>query len=204
METQTTRPRVGVDISRALQIEGWTSEDELRWLAEQARFLSHSSRVVEVGVFLGRSAVALIDNACVASVVYCVDPYDTYSDEGVEKALESGSWDDVCEQAKCNLYPTHSNCFEAKVVFFRELSTRAALRFLDHSIDMIFIDGDHSYTAVIADITAWERTIKPGGLICGHDYNVHPGVKQAVDESFPFGRIKFPVGSIWAVRKPVQ
>ena len=203
MET-AAKDEVDVDIWRALQVEGWTNEEELGWLAEQAQLTGESSKIVEIGVFLGRSALALADNADWGSVIYCVDSYASYDDEGVASVVEAGSWDSVYEQAKGNLYFPYGNLESSnRVVFFREASTRAALRFLDHSIDMIFIDGDHSYSAVMADITAWERTIKPGGLICGHDYNVHPGVKQAVDERFSFGRLKFPVGSIWAVKKPL-
>jgi len=191
--------RVEVDISRALQIEGWTSEDELRWLAEQARLTGLNSTIVEIGTFLGRSARALASNSdWVGTRIYCVDPYMRYGDPGVEQAVKTGLWDDTYQQARFNLDLGSSN----RIVFLRELSTRAALRFDDCTIDMIFIDGDHSYSAVMADISAWERTIKPGGLICGHDYNVHPGVKQAVDESFPFGGVEFPAGSIWMVRKP--
>lgn len=200
MEVTSPSTKIEVNISRALRIEGWTSEEELRWLAEQTQGLPHSSRVVEVGVFLGRSAKALLDNLDWGSTLYCVDPYEDYEDEGVRAAVDSGTWSDVFQEAVSNLSQQHRE--GPATVFFREPSTRAALRFHDHTIDMIFIDGDHSYSSVLADITAWERTVKPGGLICGHDYNVHPGVKQAVDECFPFGRIKFPAGSIWAVRKP--
>ena len=56
--------------------------------------------------------------------------------------------------------------------------------FEDNSIDMVFIDADHTYEAVKYDIERWlPKTTK---LISGHDYNDpgHPGVKQAVDEKF--------------------
>ena len=201
MEIITIEPR-SVDISRALQIDGWMSEEELRWLAEQAQSLPRTSNVVEVGVFLGRSARALLDNISYDSRLYCIDPYEDYEDEGVKCAAEGGTWSGVFQEAINNL--KQDGCVPPTIVFFREPSARAALRFLDHTIDMIFIDGDHSYRSVLNDITAWERAVKPGGLICGHDYNIHPGVKLAVDECFSFGRIKFPVGSIWAVRKPAQ
>lgn len=53
-------------------------------------------------------------------------------------------------------------------------------------IDLVFIDGDHTYTQVKADIQSWLPHIKPGGILCGHDYGfeVWPGVKQAFDEEF--------------------
>ena len=42
--------------------------------------------------------------------------------------------------------------------------------FLDHSLDMVFIDGAHDYESVMTDILSWLPKIKKNGLICGHDY----------------------------------
>ena len=56
----------------------------------------------------------------------------------------------------------------------------------DGSLDFVFLDADHTYEAVKADIAAWVHKVKPGGLLCGHDYENDDfpawGVKQAVDE----------------------
>jgi SAM-dependent methyltransferase len=54
----------------------------------------------------------------------------------------------------------------------------------DGSLDFVFIDADHAYAAVAADIDAWRGKVKPGGILSGHDYGHprFPGVKQAVDE----------------------
>jgi hypothetical protein len=61
----------------------------------------------------------------------------------------------------------------------------------DHMYDIIYIDGDHSYGGVKADLTNAYRKIKNGGYIMGHDYEMNMkkaqnyyefGVKQAVDE----------------------
>jgi predicted O-methyltransferase YrrM len=55
-------------------------------------------------------------------------------------------------------------------------------------IDLVFIDGDHSYEGCKGDIQAWLPRIKPGGFLVLHDYRKpagdkpHPGVDQAVDE----------------------
>lgn len=59
----------------------------------------------------------------------------------------------------------------------------------DGSLDFAFIDADHAYEAVAADIRAWRPKVKPGGLLCGHDYHERwteergYGVVQAVDEA---------------------
>lgn len=38
-------------------------------------------------------------------------------------------------------------------------------------VDMVFIDGDHSYEGATGDINAWMPHIKPGGIIAVHDYD---------------------------------
>lgn len=53
----------------------------------------------------------------------------------------------------------------------------------DGSLDLVFIDGDHSYDAVKHDIMEWGKKVRNGGLLCGHDYShTHEGVIRAVDE----------------------
>lgn len=55
----------------------------------------------------------------------------------------------------------------------------------DETLDFVFIDADHSYKECLWDIRKWSLKVKPGGLICGHDFqNRYPGVKKAVREVF--------------------
>ena len=54
----------------------------------------------------------------------------------------------------------------------------------DGSLDFIFVDADHSYESVKADLLAWMPKVKKGGWIIGHDIN-WPSVKQAADELLP-------------------
>ena len=55
------------------------------------------------------------------------------------------------------------------------------------SLGLLWIDGNHSTIAVQKDLENFaHRVVKPGGIICGHDYMEPPRgpdtVKQAVDE----------------------
>lgn len=61
------------------------------------------------------------------------------------------------------------------------------LGYITGHVALAFIDGDHEYDGVAADIRAWGPRIEPGGVLAFHDYgNSHlpqcVGVKPAVDE----------------------
>lgn len=48
-------------------------------------------------------------------------------------------------------------------------------------LDILFIDGDHSYEWVVRDLYRFMPFVKKGGIISGHDYDIST-VKLAVDE----------------------
>jgi predicted O-methyltransferase YrrM len=53
-----------------------------------------------------------------------------------------------------------------------------------NEIDILFIDGDHSYNGVILDFEMYSKLVKSGGYIIFDDYNDYqysPQVKPAVD-----------------------
>ena len=53
-------------------------------------------------------------------------------------------------------------------------------------IDVLFIDGNHSYEYVLSDIKNWGKFVVKGGAILFHDCDESsPGVVQATNESFP-------------------
>jgi predicted O-methyltransferase YrrM len=40
------------------------------------------------------------------------------------------------------------------------------------SADLVFVDGDHSFDAVLADSRSAFDLIRPGGVVVWHDYRV--------------------------------
>jgi predicted O-methyltransferase YrrM len=71
-----------------------------------------------------------------------------------------------------------------KIKTIVSLTDEAAQYFDDSSVDVVFVDGGHSYEVVKADILAWLPKVKKGGIISGHDFNAWEGVNQAVTEIF--------------------
>lgn len=171
-----------VNLNAALRIDGWMSEAELRWLATVAR---SCWTIVEIGSWLGRSARALADNMPVAGLLYCVDKWDGMLAPG----LSGGGW--TPETCYAAFLKHMKGCrFET----FRVSSLEAATYFQPGHLDMIFIDADHSYDAVKADILAWKPLLAPGGVLCGHDFSKEfDGVRRAVAELLP----GFQLGPGW-------
>lgn len=53
----------------------------------------------------------------------------------------------------------------------------------DLSLRLVFIDGDHSYTAVAKDVGIVERYLLPGGWICFDDaFSSYAGVNEAIQK----------------------
>lgn len=84
-------------------------------------------------------------------------------------------------------------------------------------IDLLFIDAGHSYLSVKSDIAAWQRYVKPYGIIVFHDYAksndahvTHLDVKRAVDEwydgkQYLWTRHEGPDSIVWFFHNsPVQ
>ena len=158
-------------------IWGWMNPPELEWLSARA---AEMDAVVEIGCLHGRSAFALL-TAC-PGTVYCIDPWNDDADRSYGSFMGS-----------CGHF--------SNLVAIRGESPGAANRVLD-DIDMTFLDGAHSFGAVLADLAAWLP--KTRRLICGHDYERdgggYPGVVQAVHAVFGEERIVVPDGTaLWAV-----
>jgi hypothetical protein len=78
-----------------------------------------------------------------------------------------------------------------RATIIREFSAEAAEFFEEASLDFVYLDADHSFRAVESDLARWAPKIRPGGVLCGHDYMdgslaqtrlADFGVKRAVDE----------------------
>jgi hypothetical protein len=161
-----------MDIKRATSIEGWMSEEELLWLAEQAK---KYEIVVELGSFLGRSTVALADTP---GAVLAIDNW-----KGVEQPQKVD--ETLFDRFNRNLAPEIEIGKVVPVVADHEFVAVPAA-------EMVFIDGNHDYENVKRDIANWSFA----KLLCGHDYNPQfPGVMRAVAEAFPFKVV--PGTTIW-------
>lgn len=67
----------------------------------------------------------------------------------------------------------------------QSIETRNKLMKIIDNIDILFIDGDHSYDGVVKDFNMYSNLVNQGGYIVFDDYNdsiYSPSVKLAVDD----------------------
>lgn len=113
----------------------------------------------EIGVDRGEFSEKI---AKTGLTLYAVDPWLSY--DNYEDSLGQQKIDAKYEQAK-NLLTPYPNCH-----IIRKTSIEAAKDILDNSLDFVYIDGNHQFKFVTEDIYEWSKKVKPGGIICGHDY----------------------------------
>lgn len=90
------------------------------------------------------------------------------------------------------------------IVWRKNFSHAEANNFQDASIDICYVDADHSYESVKKDLNAWWPKLKPGAVFFGDDYTKgFPGVGKAVKEFFTPKNIRVTkIGRCWVVTKP--
>jgi hypothetical protein len=148
-------------------IQGWMNDAELQWLHDQAAGVGS---VVEVGSWLGRSTHALL-SAC-KGTVYAVDHFRGSPTER-ETTHAAAAKEDIHAGFMRNV-----GHFQNLKVLRGDSPTIAAQ--FSGQVDMVFIDGDHSASACLADIRAWlPRTRR---ILCGHD-RAWEGVPEALAQS---------------------
>lgn len=132
----------------------------------------------EVGVFSGATSARLLRREDL--ILFMVDPWTEFVADGVVIATNE-------EQEKNYKAAQEATEFAKNRRHIVRMDSGMASSCIDDaSLDFVFIDGDHSYIAVSADISAWKPKLKHGGLLCGHDY-ANPDydfggeVKRAVD-----------------------
>lgn len=129
--------------------------------------------IAEIGSYIGASACCFGAAASVDAntQIICIDTWNN-------DAMSEGNRD-TWEEFKQN-----TASFSDFVVPVRGFSTDAVeqVRKIAPSLDLLFIDGDHSYEGVKKDWDAYKDFLKPGATVVFHDYGWADGVKRVVRE----------------------
>jgi len=189
-----------IDIQKLKKFDGYWDESH-QWLKDFINKREDEIKTgVEIGVAFGSNMKLLLEETNLEKL-WGVDSYkkETWDLSGVVNVdKEFGGFD--------GLYAHVSELiklYDPRGKIIRMTSQNAAKKFKNESLDFVFIDGNHF--DLHNDLMYWERKVRDGGYIMGHDWN-HPSfgnitshLKEVYDEDQLVG-IDGPV-HIWYVKK---
>ncbi len=162
-----------------------SSLPERAFLFRLSHDLPSDAKVVEIGSWIGASSCLLASGLKgTKAKMYAIDNFkgnagDCSARGRYQKRMSNLKTDTTKAIFDKNI--AHFN-MENRVTAIVNDSLQAVKSFCEplHSVDLVFVDGDHSEEATKNDIVAWFPFVKPGGIMVFHDFTSNHGVPQAV------------------------
>lgn len=162
-------------VSRPLFLESFPSfgtDDQaaLRQLIRRA--LAPNCVMLEVGSWLGTGSTRVFIeelSRVSGSRLICVDTWK--GSPNVTRHLEIVRNYDVFSTFRHNAERMGAGDFVHPMMMPSQV---AASIVGNRCLDLVFIDGDHSYASTRADIAGWLPKVRPGGILAGHDCECRP------------------------------
>jgi predicted O-methyltransferase YrrM len=147
------------------------TSQEKRKLFELAQRLPPNSFAVEIGSYLGASACFIAAGLNASSKLICIDTW-------MNDAMTEGKRDTKEE------FGRNTEQYKHKIITIRGYSYEVVckVRNITSKIDLLFIDGDHSYEGVKTDWDLYSPLLKSGSCVVFHDYGWAEGVIRVVEE----------------------
>lgn len=166
------------------KINGWFTREEaicMQWIMKQ---LPPESKIVELGSFQGRSSIMIASALSTDSILYCIDNFSE------SLGILSAFMNNIAEYKVNN-----------KIRFLIMDTIEAAKEFEDKSIEIVFLNTNHSYESVKQDLLQWCPKIRMGGFLICNDFTSpdHPEVREAINALQLNGTLL--CGSLWCGQK---
>lgn len=171
MSDDQTRPADDASSSGPNRAQKMNKKDKLR--RQMLRELGMGKRpiVVEIGVWRGRFSKILLKELQ-PQTLYLIDPWAHEAKGPSDDAFTAMNDPLQLERYHRGVLNKFKKEIEAdQVVVLRDYSVPALSGFGDDSIDLAYVDADHSYDAVAADIRALFPKIRFGGFMVFDDYH---------------------------------
>lgn len=133
-----------------------TNRETLAKLFAELNFNMGAEIGVEEGIY---SEILLKANPNLK--LFSIDAWEAY--DGYRDHMEQQEMDIIYSRAMERLKP-----YSCKVI--KGYSVEVSEQFKDESLDFVYLDANHEFTHVVNDIAVWEKKVKVGGIIAGHDY----------------------------------
>ena len=141
----------------------WEHVPVAQWLIEKQK----PDVVVELGTHYGVSFFSMCEAAAISAPDCFLYAIDTWKGDS-----QAGNYN----ESVYNMVNAHHHlCHKQRSRLVRSTFMEAAEHFPECSIDLLHIDGLHTYSAVKEDFDTWLPKMKENGTILFHDWNVREG-----------------------------
>jgi hypothetical protein len=184
--------------------EGALTYNDAMVLNEMARQRCKSIeqfRYAEVGSYLGLSAT-IVATACPNAMVFAHDLFPEIAEDLTPGSFPPPNADDLLTRFWDGI---RRNGLEGRVVPMRGRSVETLRVHQSESLDMAFVDGDHSFEGTLSDLKQLWSKLKPGGALWIHDVvrledgTDHPARAAAITFSSELGTKLFDVFGTWGL-----
>lgn len=157
---------------RVEKVKGALSPNESKFLYDTAKYGAGTGEIVEIGSFQGRSTLFLANGtkSVKREMVFAIDPHlggnilaSEFSPPTYEQLLKNLKYAGVLDYVKV----------------IKKYSWKAR-KLWKKKIRLLFIDGNHEFSAVNQDVKDWEPLVCENGIIAFHDaLNPDPGPSKS-------------------------
>jgi predicted O-methyltransferase YrrM len=158
------------ELKQVYSIQSHLSSQERYKLFELAL---RKQRILEIGSYVGASAACFgaAMNKFPGGEIYCID---TWQNDAMTEGKK-----DTYSSFRENIKP-----YSKWIVPIRGFSTAVVdvVKKQTTTLDLLFIDGDHSYEGVKADWDSYREFLGKGSIVVFHDFGWAEGVKKVIEE----------------------
>jgi hypothetical protein len=98
--------------------------------------------------------------------MYAIDPWTPFTGQGrsqQKREVQEEIYDIACRSLK-----PYTDTGQCQII--RKTSMEALTGFKPGALDFVYIDGNHEFPNVAQDLYEWNKIVRPGGVMSGHDY----------------------------------
>jgi len=199
----------GISPQQATPAHGWTTAYYPEAVKEFLLTQPEPVVIVEVGTWMGASAIQVADiirDMGRNDVILCVDTWLGSPEHFLNMPKKNG-FPQIYSQFLQNIV-NHGHTDRVLPLPMPSLQAIDILMQLLQPLggaDLIYIDAAHEYLPVYLDITTYWALLKPGGRMLGDDYTEHwPGVKKAVNQFASENKLKCNILHewVWLIDRP--
>jgi hypothetical protein len=155
-----------------------------------------STQILEIGVYRGEFAAGLLATCNEIRKYYLLDPWRNLLDWNKPANKDDASFNAFLEETR-----ERTEFAADKRVILRGKTTEVIDQLEDGSLDLVYIDGDHTLKGISIDLlSAWKK-VRPGGWIGGDDFT--PSIWQHSTKYEPSMIFPYAVYFAEAIHSPI-